>query len=48
VESGGDVFVYNLNTVGSQGMMVLNAASIASYADNVAGFADTVALFKTG
>jgi glucan 1,3-beta-glucosidase len=48
VESSGDVFVYNLNTVGSQSMMVLNAASAASYADNVAGFADTVALFKTG
>jgi glucan 1,3-beta-glucosidase len=48
VESSGDVFVYNLNTVGSQSMMVLNGASVASYADNVAGFADTVALFKTG
>ena len=47
VEGGSQVSVYNLNTVGSQSMVDVNGQSVASYADNVAGFTDTIAIFRT-
>ncbi len=48
VENSGDVYVYALSTIGSQSMVVDNGASVASYADNVNVFPDTIALFRTG
>ena len=48
VEGGSSVSVYNLNTVGSQSMANVDGRSVASYADNVAGFTDTIALFRSG
>jgi glucan 1,3-beta-glucosidase len=48
IEGSSSVSVYNLNTVGSQSMVNVNGRSVANYADNVAGFTDTIALFRTG
>ncbi|KAL1962166.1 hypothetical protein VTN77DRAFT_512 [Rasamsonia byssochlamydoides] len=39
------LWVYNLNTVGSQSQVVINGASDASYSDNVNVFPDTIAYF---
>ena len=47
IEGGSSVSVYNLNTVGTQSMVNIDGRSVASYSDNVAGFTDTIALFRT-
>lgn len=43
-----NIDVYNLNTVGTHEMITLNGDDIASYSDNLDGFVDTIALFRTG
>lgn len=40
------VSVYNLNTVGTHNMIVLDGKDIAYYGDNLDGFIDTIALFR--
>ena len=47
VESS-DVSVYNLNTVGTTEMITLDGNDVAYWGDNVNGFIDTVALFRSG
>nr|POE79854.1 glucan 1,3-beta-glucosidase [Quercus suber] len=42
------VSVYNLNTVGTHNMIVLDDRDIAFYGDNLDGFVDTIALFRSG
>lgn len=42
----GDVEVYNLNTIGSVSMITRDRTDVAFYTPNVAGFADTVAIFQ--
>jgi len=39
--------VYNLNTLGVQGMIHQNGNKLASYSDNVNVYVDTIALFKS-
>jgi glucan 1,3-beta-glucosidase len=39
--------VYNLNTIGAQSMVDRNGTSLASYADNLDDFSDTIAVFRT-
>ena len=39
--------VYNLNTIGAQSMVDRNGISLASYADNVNVFPDTIAVFRS-
>ena len=41
-----NIDVYNLNTIGTQNMIVRDGKSLAYYADNVGGFQDTIALFR--
>jgi glucan 1,3-beta-glucosidase len=41
------VSVYNLNTVGTKKMITEDGVDIASFADNINGFVDTIALFKS-
>jgi glucan 1,3-beta-glucosidase len=43
-----NVDIYNLNTVGATSMIDRDGVSLASYADNVSGFEDTIALIRTG
>ena len=45
--SSSNIKVYNLNTVGSTSLINENGKSLASYADNVNVFPDTIALFRT-
>lgn len=42
-----NINVYNLNTVGTTNMITQDGTSLASYADNVNVFPDTIALFRT-
>lgn len=42
----GAVSVYNLNTVGTHNMITIDGKDAVSYADNLNGFVDTVALFR--
>ncbi|MCJ1472557.1 hypothetical protein MMC13_001206 [Lambiella insularis] len=42
-----NVWVYNLNTIGATSMIDENGKSLASFADNVNVFPDTIALFHT-
>lgn len=42
-----DISVYNLNTVGTNKMITLDGKDIAAYGDNLNGFIDTIALFRT-
>ncbi|OAA68257.1 Pectin lyase fold protein [Niveomyces insectorum RCEF 264] len=42
------VCIYNLNTVGAQSMLTKDGAELASYADNVNVYPDTIALFQSG
>ena len=42
-----NINVYNLNTIGATSMINQNGVSLASYADNVNVFPDTIALFRT-
>lgn len=48
VEASSVVSVYNLNTVGTTEMITLDGTDVAYWGDNVNGFIDTVALFRTG
>jgi glucan 1,3-beta-glucosidase len=41
-----DIDVYNLNTVGTTHMITRDGVDVASYDDNLSGFADTIALFR--
>ena len=41
------VSLYNLATVGTQNMIEVDGTDIASYTDNVAGFIDAIALFRS-
>ena len=47
LEGSSDITVYNLNTVGTHEMITLDGVNVAFYADNLNGFIDTVALFRT-
>lgn len=40
--------VYNLNTLGVQGMVYKDGTKLASYSDNINVYVDTIALFRTG
>lgn len=42
-----NVDVYNLNTIGATSMINRNGQSLASFADNVNVFPDTIALFRS-
>ncbi|KAK0615339.1 pectate lyase superfamily protein-domain-containing protein [Bombardia bombarda] len=42
------VSIYNLNTVGTNKMVTVDGKDVAYYADNVDGFVQTVALFRSG
>lgn len=42
-----NVDVYNLNTIGATSMIDRDGKSLASYADNINSFPDTIALFKS-
>lgn len=46
VEAGANVEIYNLDTIGSVSMVTREGVDVAVFKDNVAGFADTAALFK--
>lgn len=46
VENSG-VSVYNLNTVGTTNMITVDGVDVASYADNLDGFVDSIALFRS-
>jgi glucan 1,3-beta-glucosidase len=41
------VSVYNLNTVGTTKMVTVDGTDVADYQDNLNGFVDTIALFKS-
>ena len=40
-----NIWIYNLNTIGSQSMITLDGTSVASYADNVNVYPDTISYF---
>lgn len=40
--------VYNLNVLGSQGMVDIDGKSVASYSDNIGVFTNNTAYFTTG
>jgi glucan 1,3-beta-glucosidase len=42
----GSLSVYSLSTIGSQSMITVNGASVASYSDNVNVFPDTIGYFS--
>ena len=46
--SSSGIDVYNLNTIGAQSMVTRDGVSLASYADNVNVFPDTIAIFRSG
>jgi glucan 1,3-beta-glucosidase len=41
------ISMYNLNTVGTGTMITVNGQDLANYADNLDGFVDTIALFRS-
>ncbi|ORY17961.1 pectate lyase superfamily protein-domain-containing protein [Clohesyomyces aquaticus] len=41
------VSVYNLNTVGTRSMVTRDGVQVASFADNVSGFVDTINVYRT-
>lgn len=41
------ITVYNENTVGTHYMITVNGRDVAKYSDNLDGFVDTIALFKS-
>lgn len=41
------VSVYNLNTVGTTNMITVDGVDIAKYSDNLDGFVDSIALFRS-
>ena len=47
VEGSSGITVYNLNTVGTHEMITIDGNDVAIYSDNLNGFIDTVALFKS-
>ncbi|KAA8569809.1 hypothetical protein EYC84_002152 [Monilinia fructicola] len=42
-----NIGVYNLNTVGVTSLITIDGRDIANYTDNIAGFVDHIALFKS-
>lgn len=46
--SSQNVAIYALNTVGSQAMVTFDGRDVVAAADNVAGFTNTIALFRPG
>ncbi|RAL58925.1 hypothetical protein DID88_009216 [Monilinia fructigena] len=42
-----NIGVYNLNTVGDTSLITIDGRDIANYTDNVAGFVDHIALFRS-
>ncbi|TEY82442.1 hypothetical protein BOTCAL_0029g00310 [Botryotinia calthae] len=42
-----NVGIYNLNTVGITSMITIDGIDVANYSDNIAGFVDHIALFKS-
>jgi len=44
---GSSVSLYNLATVGTQNMIAVDGTDIASYTDNIAGFIDIIAMFRS-
>lgn len=48
IESSTSIYVYDLNTVGAQCMIYRDGTCLASYADNVNVYPDTIALFQSG
>ncbi|KAK4096079.1 glycoside hydrolase family 55 protein [Parathielavia hyrcaniae] len=47
VEGASEIRVYNLNTVGTNKMITVNGVDVASYEDNLDGFAHSISLFGT-
>ncbi|KAK5149760.1 hypothetical protein LTS14_010681 [Recurvomyces mirabilis] len=47
VISSNAITVYNLNTVGTHEMIEVDGQNVAYYGDNLDGFVDTIALFRT-
>ena len=47
IDNSTDIYVYNLNTVGSTSMVYVDDATVATYSDNVNVFPDTIAIFQT-
>ena len=43
-----DITVYNENTVGTHYMITIDETDVATYSDNLDGFVDTIALFRSG
>jgi len=48
IENSSGISIYNLNTVGTTNMITVNGNDVAKYADNLDGFVDTIALFRSG
>ena len=48
IEGCSDINVYCYSSVGTTNMITENGIDIASYSDNLNGFVDTIALFRTG
>jgi len=48
IQGSSGVSIYNLNTVGTHYAVDLNGVDGVFYADNLDGFVDTVAIFRTG
>ncbi|KAL2357866.1 exo-beta-1,3-glucanase-like protein [Cryomyces antarcticus] len=46
--SASNVNVYNLNTVGTTYQITRNGVDVAKYSDNLDGFVDTIALYRSG
>ena len=46
--SGANVGIYNLNTVGTHYMVTRDGVDVVYYADNLDGFVDTVAVWRSG
>ena len=46
VENSSGLTVYTLSTIGTTNMIVNNGQSVASYSNNLATFAQTIAYFK--
>lgn len=48
IEDSSDINVYCLNTVGTTHMITRDGVDLATYSDNLDGFVDTIALFRSG
>lgn len=47
IENSSPVYIYELNTVGTQCMIYRDGKCLANYSDNVSVFPDTIAVFHT-